>query len=387
MLITTPDVTIPKFMKLASRENTYAIVLCGPTGRVTADFLSQFEKRNITLFHLDSLSSTSGRTGPLSACFSTAAEVGFTHAVVPGDRLAWTTEDLHVLMRAADANPDATIVGYSLSSKSSLFSRLHDVLANLESGRRFHDPRGPRIYPLRLFTLIDPHGQKPWTMMELLVRAAVAGCPIIEIQLNARPPVSQPRWESAPARLRAHVRILLRALNPRHYEKYDASSTEHAHVSVIRALARWLNPLRIWTELRAGGASRFELAAGIAVGVFIGNTPFFFLHTVISLYVARRLHLNPIAVIAGSKVSTPPMSFILTLADMWLGYVILFWKKPHIVDTNPFHGEFRSQALVLIPAWFIGATIIGAAMAALTFAFFSVFLRVFERRTHTEKAI
>src|SRR5439155_1761268 len=66
-----------------------------------------------------------------------------------------------------------------------------------------------------------------------------------------------------------------------------------------------------------------ELASGLALGVFIGNLPAYGFHTLLSFYTARRLHLNPLAVVAGSHISTPPLGPVLVAAAIGVGHWLI----------------------------------------------------------------
>jgi uncharacterized protein (DUF2062 family) len=131
--------------------------------------------------------------------------------------------------------------------------------------------------------------------------------------------------------------------------------------------------------LREENAGPQETAAGLAVGAFIGNMPVYGLHTALSLYAARRLHLHPLAVVAGSHVSTPPVGPVLVVAAIGIGHYLLHGSWLALTQLPRTFSEWMSTAGSLLLEWSIGGTIIGAAAAAVVFAtatFFLRFLRV-----------
>jgi uncharacterized protein (DUF2062 family) len=81
--------------------------------------------------------------------------------------------------------------------------------------------------------------------------------------------------------------------------------------------------------------ARTEIAAGLAVGVFIANLPAYGLQSVLSLYSARRLHLHPLPVLLGSHLSTPPVGPLLIAAAIGLGHLILHGSLPAWADYDP----------------------------------------------------
>src|SRR5438132_1578934 len=79
---------------------------------------------------------------------------------------------------------------------------------------------------------------------------------------------------------------------------------------------------RAWRAVRDDPAQRSRFAAGLAVGVFIANLPLYGAQTLLSLYAARRLRLNPLTVVVGSHFSTPPIGPLLVAAAIALGHLL-----------------------------------------------------------------
>src|SRR5262249_53992806 len=81
-----------------------------------------------------------------------------------------------------------------------------------------------------------------------------------------------------------------------------------------------------------------RLAASIAVGVFIGTTPFFFLHTLLAIAVALVFRLNMVATITGAWINLPwfapfVYAFCLELGEAVLsGNVGLAWSFGELAD-------------------------------------------------------
>src|SRR6185436_8091079 len=119
-----------------------------------------------------------------------------------------------------------------------------------------------------------------------------------------------------------HARLVGRALLPIPHPQMDHPSAT-APRTWWRAMVEWLNPLRAWRDLREQRIGPREMASGVALGVFIGNLPLYGVHTLLSLYAARRLHLNPWSVVVGSHVSTPPAGPVLIATAIGVGNWIL----------------------------------------------------------------
>ena len=103
--------------------------------------------------------------------------------------------------------------------------------------------------------------------------------------------------------------------------------------------------------------------------MFIANLPFYGLQTVMSLYIARRLHLHPIPVVAGSQLSTPPVGIALSAAAISLGYFLLHGKWVGWQDFDITRIGFGQMIGPLIGSWLLGGFLIGLTLG--TAAFFA----------------
>src|SRR6185437_7721157 len=120
---------------------------------------------------------------------------------------------------------------------------------------------------------------------------------------------------------------------------------------------------------------RSEFAAALAMGVFVANLPIYPLQTVLCLYLARRLHLNPLAVLAGSQISTPPITFVLIAAGIYLGHLILHGALPAVPDLHTAHTAWRTLGKPFLIDWAVGGPLVGIILGAITFALANHFYR------------
>jgi uncharacterized protein (DUF2062 family) len=183
-----------------------------------------------------------------------------------------------------------------------------------------------------------------------------------------------------------HARLIARALSGIRHEPYDPAAARPPRKPFWPAFWRWLNPFAAWRELRQGGISRNEMAVGLGIGAFIGNMPVWGFHAVISLYVAKRLHLNPLAVMTGSHVSAPPMGPFLVASAMWIGHVILHQSRPHWENITLFHGKFLTNALPLLLDWTLGGFIVGTVVGICVFIIANFLFRFLEKKSPDDPA-
>jgi len=142
---------------------------------------------------------------------------------------------------------------------------------------------------------------------------------------------------------------------------------------------------RVTAVLHLDG-SPSRLAASIAVGVFIGTTPFFFLHTLLAIIVALVFRLNMVATITGAWINLPwfapfVYAFCLELGEAVLsGNAQLVWSFGELADAAGalLQTSAREQAgnlgqmiwntlFVASKPLFVGTTIVGTLAGVATY--------------------
>jgi uncharacterized protein (DUF2062 family) len=170
-----------------------------------------------------------------------------------------------------------------------------------------------------------------------------------------------------------HARLLGRAILPWPHERIGHDRRDER--SIWRRAVDWINPARAWRELREQPTGAQELASGLALGVFIGNLPVYGFHTLLSLYTARRLHLNPLAVVAGSHISTPPLGPLLVAAAIGVGHWLVHGNWMALPAwQHSWRGWLRVSNSVILD-WSIGAIVVGIVLAASTYIVSNILFR------------
>ena len=155
----------------------------------------------------------------------------------------------------------------------------------------------------------------------------------------------------------------------------SSSAQPRRHASrVFRRLIDWINPARLWRDVREQQLGASETATGVAVGVFIGNLPIFGLQTLLSLYTARRLHLHPLPVVAGSHVSTPPLGPILIALAIGVGHWLLHGTWIGMPRWHATWQEWTRLIGNLLLEWSVGSILVGMVLAAAAFVVSRVLL-------------
>ncbi len=326
-----------------------------------------------------------GKAAALGTGFEAAAAAGFTHALTIDTDGQLDPDEMPALIDAARQSPRALVVGVrsdraaDYPPRSRAGRRVSNVLVRFESGLRVSDSQcGFRVYPLDVVLALDCKAGHFGFETEVITRAGWAGCEVREVPVTCRyfPPderVSHFRpWLDSGRAARMHIRLLGRAFFPWPHRKLFGERDE---ATPWRRLMTWIDPRRALRELREQPNAPQEMAAALAVGVFIGNLPAYGFQTVLSLYAARRFHLNPLAVVVGSHVSTPPIGPVLVAAAIGVGHWLLHggWlRMPAWQQT--WNGWLRLSGSLLLD-WSIGALLVGTILAACAFVISSAVLR------------
>ena len=115
-------------------------------------------------------------------------------------------------------------------------------------------------------------------------------------------------------------------------------------------------------ELVSGDTRPVALAAAVALGVFLGCSPFYGLQTLLVLLLAPALRLNPFAAVLGSQVSAPPLGLIIIGTEVTLGEWLRYgrWLRPPTMSARESVHWIWSHALL---SWVIGSLLVGAILA------------------------
>jgi glycosyltransferase involved in cell wall biosynthesis len=334
-----------------------------------------------------------GKAAALNTGFAAAIEAGFTHAITIDTDGQLDPEEIPTLLDAARRHPEALIVGRrkdridGYPTRSRMGRRVSNLLVRLESGVRVDDSQcGFRVYPLGLIAAVKCNVGHYGFETEVITRAGWAGCAVEQVPVTCRYLPSGQRvshFRPCLDTLRAarmHLGLLGRALFPfpRHPQWPDTAP--RATEPFWSGLWNWLNPARAWRQLRQSEVARTEIAAGLAVGVFIANLPAYGLQSVLSLYTARRLHLHPLPVFLGSNLSTPPIGPLLVIAAIHLGHLLLHGSLAAVADFDPRRAGWSAMLGPRLLEWSIGALLLGFVMSVLTFVVTLSLMRFFGER-------
>jgi glycosyltransferase involved in cell wall biosynthesis len=320
-----------------------------------------------------------GKGDALRTGFSAAGVRGFTHAVTIDTDAQLDPEEIPALLDVARSAPGSLVVGvrdettpdYPKRSRTGRWAS--NLLIRRECGLTVADSQcGFRVYPLDLVSAAKCRAGRFGFETEIIVRAGWAGASIVEVPVSCRYPDRGKHcthfrpWVDSFRAVPMHARLMGRALMPWPHKRSWPEAARNDR-STWKRLAEWASPARAWRDLRDQQLGAQEMAAGVAIGVFIANLPLYGFHTVLSLFTARRLHLHPIPVVAGSHLSTPPVGPVLVAAAIGTGHWLLHGTWMQMPAWQQTWREWARLAGTVLLDWSIGSLVVGAVLAGAAF--------------------
>jgi glycosyltransferase involved in cell wall biosynthesis len=270
-----------------------------------------------------------GKGAALLAGLRRAHELGFTHAVTLDADGQHRASDIPALVADAAAHPQAIVVGARRTDDDRVpdAARVGRRVSNFWTlrctGFDLSDTTcGLRVYPVREVLDLPIRTRRYDYEGEVLVRGAWAGLGLRSVPVDVWYPddrsvrVSHYRpWADSVRITVMYVRLGLGRLLPRggHGRAIDG---------IRPPTVRIRDTLRHMRELTKSGTRNNELALALGIGVFLGATPLWGLHSAMTLYVATRWRLNLVAAFLASNVSFPLFAPVLVFAEVKFGHLL-----------------------------------------------------------------
>jgi uncharacterized protein (DUF2062 family) len=311
------------------------------------------------------LKKNSGKGAALRAGFQRAVELGFTHAITMDADGQHFAEDLPKFLAAAQAQPEALIVGVRdfFAAGCPTHRRRSNAVSTfwfrVETGVRLPDTQcGFRCYPLSLTQRLETRSGRYAFELEFMVRASWVGTPIIAVPVKCSYVPDQLRQSHfRPVRDLVHITIMNIGLVlqswfvPRtlriawsHGERWSLRKTvrefftEHAH-----------EPAR--------------MAGAVGLGLFFGVVPIYGFQMVAAAAAAHQLRLNKAITLLASNISIPPIVPFILYGSMLVGHWIFTGQKL-AAGFSP-QSMTKANALAYFGQWFVGSFALAVMIAAL----------------------
>ena len=309
-----------------------------------------------------------GKAAALKAGFVRARELSFTHAITLDADGQHPTEAIPAFAAACHGQPDALIVGVrDLRQAGAPFARratnaLSNFWFRVETGVRLADTQcGYRCYPLEAVGELRVKSERYAYELEVLVRAAWAGLPLVPVPVQAD--------YGAPTSRLSHIHPL---------RDFTAISWLHSRLStqafcvpaplrrlaargVLRAMPRRHRVRTIFRHLFSENAQTpGRLASSVGVGLFCGIAPIWGYQMLAAALLAHKLRLNKAIAVTASNISFPLAAPFILAAGLVLGHYL---HTGQLIRFSP--DEIGRRIPFYLVEWATGSVVLAVLVAAL----------------------
>lgn len=312
------DATLGRVLDGLKSLTAHIIVVNDGSTDATAGILARYPE--IRTIHLPQ---NSGKGFALQTGFAEASMAGYRYAVTIDSDGQHYPEDLSVFVDDILANGEALLIGArdmgqaSVPGKSSFGNRFSNFWFWFETGIRLHDTQcGYRLYPLAVVESIRFYTRKFEFEIEVIVKAA---------------------WRNVPVR-NVPVRVLYdSAERVSHFRPFhDFARISVLNTWLVLVSLFYIRPRNHFRSLKKKGIKRFffedllqstdppsRKALSVSLGILVGMSPLWGLHTVTVLSLAYLFRLNKVIAFACSNVSIPPMIPLIIYGGLSVGAFLL----------------------------------------------------------------
>lgn len=343
----------------------------------TRAILSEFPFLSVIHFE-----SNQGKGAALRAGFQKAYAMGYKAVITMDSDGQHKARDLEVFLEAHEMEPEALLLGSRnlykehVPSRSQFGNRFSNFWFYVNTGLRLPDTQtGYRLYPLAPLATKRFWGRKFEFEVEVLVRAAWAGVPVLPVPIDVYYPHPQERV--------SHFRP---------WQDFGRISVLNS-VLVMVALF-WVHPRRLlrslfqpggWKKLRRlifvhPQESNLKKASSLSFGVFMGILPIWGFQLAVGIPLAILFRLNKMLFILAANISIFPP--IIWVASLWLGRRLLS-LPPWTLDWRDIRLEEVKQEGM---AFLLGGTVLAVLAAGLTFLISLLGLHFFRKPQDLESS-
>lgn len=358
--------TLARVLKgVLERTNSVIVVNDGSTDS-TADILSNYP--SVTQIHLPK---NKGKGNALRQGFLAAKELGFQHAITIDSDGQHFPEDIAIFLKHIDEEGEVLLIGSrdmtseNVPKKSSFGHKFSNFWYHFETGVKLTDTQsGYRSYPLnsipkKLFT------QKFELEIEVIVRSSWKGVPVKNIPVNILYDPAERVSHFRPFKDFTRISILNIALviialfvvKPRDF---------------ILSFKKKSFKQFIQENILGSADSNLKKSLSIALGVFIGISPFWGFQTVLAIGLAVIFRLNKVLTFAFTNVSFPPFIPFIIIGSLQVGKLFIPETQPLIFDKSITLDAVAENLTLYLVGSFILATIASIFAGLISYFIFSI---------------
>lgn len=335
----------------------------------TSDILGNYP--NITQVHLPK---NKGKGNALRVGFKHALDLDYDFALTIDSDGQHFPEDIEVFVNALENSEtkDVLFIGSrdmnqeGVPSKSSFGNKFSNFWFWVETGIKLNDTQsGYRLYPIRKLKDVKLITNKFEFEIEVIVKAAWRDVEVKNIPVKVLYDESERVSHFRPFKDFTRISIL--------------------NTWLVFLTFFYIKPRNLFRSLKKKGIKRFFIedflgssdtpskkALSIALGVFIGLSPFWGFHTFLVIFLAVVLNLNKAIAFAFSNVSLPPFIPFILYASSKIGQFVLGVKYEYTIEEMTQNFEAMQHLKTYIVGSFTLATISAIVVGFIGFLFFSM---------------
>jgi glycosyltransferase involved in cell wall biosynthesis len=316
----------------------------------------------------------SGKGIALRNGFKKAIELNFEYAITIDSDGQHFPSDIPGFIEEIQQQPNSLLIGSrnmaqeNVPKKSSFGNKFSNFWFKFETGIKLSDTQsGFRLYPLRLIPKVF-YTNKFEFEIEVIVRSAWKGIVVKNIPIQVL---------YDPAERVSHFRPF------KDFTRISILNT----VLVINALL-YIKPRDFFRKAKKKGFKKFFLedilesndsnfkkSAAIALGIFIGMSPFWGLQTVLLLFFATILRLNKVIAYLASNVSFPPFIPFIIYGSLKMGSYFVATESTLVLDSSLTLDDIQKNATQYIVGSLILASVSAIIVGLLSYLLLTAFTK------------
>ncbi len=269
----------------------------------TADILLQFPAIRIITHAKNRGKGIALRTG-----LREAAAAGYQYAITLDSDGQHYADDIPLFLEKIIHQPDSLLIGArnltseNMPGKNTFANRFSNFWFRLETGIKLEDTQsGYRLYPLYIIRNMKFFTSKYEFELEVIVRTAWKGTPVINIPVKVYYPPQEERVSHFhPLRDFTRISLLNTVL-------VIIAFLWYWPWKFIRALTKENIRRFIAENITRSGESNLKIALAVGFGVFMGIFPVWGYQMILATLIAHFLGLNKVITLVASNISIPPM--------------------------------------------------------------------------------
>ena len=281
--------------------------------------------QNFTHLDIHHFPENRGKGAALAHGFKMARDLGYDYAITIDSDGQHYPDDLEVFLNELenrDENaPKLLLVGDrnmgqdGIPGKSSLGNKFSNFWYLVVTGTQLSDTQsGYRLYPLKVVTPIKLYTNKFEYEIEIIVKSSWRGVEVKNIP----------------------IKVLYEDNRVTHFRPFwDITRIVMLYMWFVLVSFFYIHPRDKYRQFRDKGFKRFwkeniikseesahKKATAVALGVFVGISPFWGLHTLIVFLLAAVFNLNKVIAFVFSNISIPPLIPVIIYASYQAGSLL-----------------------------------------------------------------